>query len=104
MHIARGLPHNVGLPDRDLAVFVSGTAEMAAYRRDLEWAQEYAARNRAVMLGLICKAVREQFPQVKFDVPISCHHNYVSEEIIDGEPMLVTSARVRSVQVTVNSP
>jgi tRNA-splicing ligase RtcB (3'-phosphate/5'-hydroxy nucleic acid ligase) len=90
MHIARGLAHNVGLPDRDLAVFVSGTAEMAAYRRDLEWAQEYAARNRAVMLGLICKAVREQFPQVKFDVPISCHHNYVSEETIDGEQMLVT--------------
>ena len=90
MHIARGLPHNVGLPDRDLAVFVSGTAEMAAYRRDLEWAQEYAARNRAVMLGLICKAVREQFPQVRFDVPISCHHNYVSEETIDGEQMLVT--------------
>lgn len=90
MHIARQLPHNTGLPDRDLAVFVSGTSEMAAYRRDLEWAQEYAARNRAVMLGLICSAVRDEFPNVRFDEPISCHHNYVSEEIIDGEPMLVT--------------
>ena len=90
MAIARTLPHNVGLPDRDLAVFVSGTAEMAAYRRDLEWAQEYAARNRAVMLGLICQAVRAELPAVRFDDPISCHHNYVSEETIDGEQMLVT--------------
>jgi RNA-splicing ligase RtcB len=33
--VARGLPHNADLPDRDLAVFVAGTPEMAAYRRDL---------------------------------------------------------------------
>ena len=45
--VARRLPHNADLPDRDLAVFVSGTPEMDAYRRDLTWAQEYAARNRA---------------------------------------------------------
>ncbi|MEV6065309.1 RtcB family protein [Nocardia sp. NPDC052001] len=92
MAVARVLPHNQDLPDKDLAVFVSGTPEMAAYRRDLTWAQEYAARNRAVMLALVCKAVREEFSEreVVFDTPISCHHNYVAEEIIDGVPMLVT--------------
>ncbi len=90
VRIAQGLAHNQSLPDRDLAVFLRDTTEMVAYRHDLEWAQEYAARNRAVMLGLICRAVRAEFSQVRFDVPISCHHNYVSEEIIDGEPMLVT--------------
>ncbi|MFD6400370.1 RtcB family protein [Nocardia sp. NPDC060249] len=92
MAVARALPHNQSLPDRDLAVFVSGTAEMDAYRRDLTWAQEYAARNRAVMLSLVCRAVRDEFAgrEVRFDEPISCHHNYVAEEIIDGEPMLVT--------------
>lgn len=90
VRIAQGLPHNQSLPDRDLAVFLRDTPEMVAYRHDLDWAQEYAARNRAVMLGLICGAVRAEFSHVRFDVPISCHHNYVSEEIIDGQPMLVT--------------
>ncbi|WP_062992770.1 RtcB family protein [Nocardia anaemiae] len=90
--VARALPHNQDLPDRDLAVFLSGTPEMEAYRRDLTWAQEYAARNRTVMLSLVCGAVRAEFAgrEVHFDEPISCHHNYVAEEEIDGVPMLVT--------------
>ncbi|MGM7644538.1 RtcB family protein [Nocardia sp. JW2] len=92
MAIARALSHNQSLPDRDLAVFLSGTPEMDAYRRDLTWAQEYAARNRAVMLSLVCRAVRDEFGErpVRFEEPISCHHNYVAEEIIDDVPMLVT--------------
>ncbi|QSB14716.1 RtcB family protein [Natronosporangium hydrolyticum] len=87
---ARRLPHNADLPDRDLAVFVAGTPEMTAYRRDLAWAQEYAARNRAVMLALLCGVLRDQVPQVRFDEPISCHHNYVAEETYDGVELLVT--------------
>ncbi|RJO69866.1 RtcB family protein [Nocardia panacis] len=92
MTVAGSLPHNRDLPDRDLAVFLSGTPEMDAYRRDLTWAQEYAARNRAVMLSLVCRAVRDEFAErpVRFQTPISCHHNYVAEELIDGVPMLVT--------------
>lgn len=70
--VARRLPYNTDLPDRDLAVFLAGTPEMDAYRRDLWWAQEYARRNRAVMLALLCGVVREQFPQVRYDEPISC--------------------------------
>ncbi|MEU4776152.1 RtcB family protein [Micromonospora sp. NPDC023644] len=88
--VARRLPHNTDLPDRDLAVFLAGTPEMDAYRRDLWWAQEYARRNRAVMLALLCQVVREQFPQVSYDEPISCHHNYVAEERYDGVDVLVT--------------
>ncbi|WP_280414587.1 RtcB family protein [Nocardia carnea] len=92
MAVARKLPHNQNLVDRDLAVFLANTPEMAAYRHDLTWAQEYAARNRAVMLALVSEAVRKQFPtrEVRFDTPISCHHNYVAEEKIDSVPMLVT--------------
>ncbi|MFE3102480.1 RtcB family protein [Nocardia tengchongensis] len=92
MAVARTLPHNQDLPHRDLSVFLSGTPEMDAYRRDLTWAQEYAARNRAVILALVCRAVRDEFDglAVHFDEPISCHHNYVAEEVIDGIPMLVT--------------
>ncbi|GAA0578632.1 RtcB family protein [Kribbella sandramycini] len=91
MKIARELPHNADLPDRDLAVFLAGTPQMTAYRRDLTWAQQYASRNRAVMLALVMQAVRESFAQeITFDEPISCHHNYVAEERIDDVDLLVT--------------
>ncbi|HEX5595105.1 MAG TPA: RtcB family protein, partial [Micromonosporaceae bacterium] len=90
MWVARNLPHNADLPDRDLAVFLAGTPEMEAYRRDLWWAQEYARRNRAVMMALLCNVMREHLPQIAFDEPISCHHNYVAEETYDGVPVLVT--------------
>jgi tRNA-splicing ligase RtcB len=90
MAVARKLPHNADLPDRDLAVFVSDTPEMAAYRRDLYWAQEYAQRNRELMLALICGVLRAELPGVRFDAPISCHHNYVAEETYDGVELLVT--------------
>lgn len=92
MRRARALPHNADLPDPDLAVFVSGTPEMEAYRRDLFWAQEYAARNRATMVALIQQAVRDAMPTagVRYDEPISCHHNYVAEENHGGVDLLVT--------------
>jgi tRNA-splicing ligase RtcB len=92
MRIAKAMPHNADLPDRNLAVFLAGTPEMDAYRRDLTWAQEYASRNRAVMLALLMHAVTESFPEldVTFEKPISCHHNYVAEETIDGVDLLVT--------------
>jgi tRNA-splicing ligase RtcB len=63
---------------------------MAAYRHDLYWAQDYARRNRAVMLRLVCDVLRADFPQIRFEEPISCHHNYVSEENHFGEDVLVT--------------
>jgi tRNA-splicing ligase RtcB (3'-phosphate/5'-hydroxy nucleic acid ligase) len=89
---ARSLPHNADLADRDLAVFVAHTPQMAAYRRDLFWAQEYARRNRAVMLALLQSVVRRAFQgrAVTFGEPISCHHNYVAEEVHDGVEVLVT--------------
>lgn len=90
MEVARGLAHNDGLVDRDLAVFLAGTPEMAAYRHDLYWAQDYARRNRTVMLRLACDVLRRHFPDVEFDEPISCHHNYVAEETHFGEEVLVT--------------
>lgn len=90
MEIAAKQPHNADLPDRDLAVFLADTPEMAAYRRDLFWAQEYAARNRATMVSLIKQAVADVVPWVRFDDAISCHHNYVAEEHYDGVDLLVT--------------
>jgi tRNA-splicing ligase RtcB len=92
MEKARALFHNQSLPDRDLAVFLAGTPQFDAYRRDLFWAQEYAALNRAVMLERLKNVVRKAFPKarVEFDEPVSCHHNYVAEEHHFGEDLLVT--------------
>lgn len=87
---AKRLPHNADLPDPDLAVFINDTPTMDAYRRDLFWAQDYARRNRAVMMALLRNVMRKQFSRIGFEPEISCHHNYVAEEVHDGEEMLVT--------------
>ncbi|MFD6435501.1 RtcB family protein [Streptomyces venezuelae] len=90
--VAQKLSHNQGLVDRDLAVFVSDTPQMAAYRNDLFWAQEYAKHNRAIMMALFKDVVRKEFKKAKptFEQEISCHHNYVAEERYDGVDLLVT--------------
>ncbi|GAB3993887.1 RtcB family protein [Glycomyces albus] len=87
---AKDLPHNADLPDPNLAVFVADTPQMQAYRRDLFWAQDYARRNRAVMMALLRKAVQKRFRKIRFDPEISVHHNYVAEERHDGQELLVT--------------
>ncbi|MGV0108904.1 RtcB family protein [Arthrobacter sp. CP30] len=90
--IAKTLPQNQDLPDRDLAVFLKGSPEMDAYRRDLDWAQEFAMRSRKIMMELFKDTLRSSLPtaDIRFDNEISCHHNYVAEEEVDGRPMLVT--------------
>ena len=89
--IARRLPHNQALSDRDLAVFLAGTPEMDAYRRDLFWAQEYARSTAQMMLRLLerrgAQSSGRRSPSTE---PISCHHNYVAEEVHDGVDLLVT--------------
>ena len=92
VHMARAkkLKHNRALADPDLAVFLAGTEEMAAYRRDLEWAQRYAMINRRLMFDLYMQVMRRRFPQVHFEDPVLCHHNYVAEETHHGEALLVT--------------
>jgi tRNA-splicing ligase RtcB len=94
IYAAKGLEHNLGLPDRDLAVFLAGTPQMDAYLRDLYWAQEYAARNRAVMMALFQGVVSTAFAsrglEVTYGEQISAHHNYVAEETYDGVDLIVT--------------
>ncbi len=92
VHIGRAkkLAHNRDLPDKDLAVFLSGTPEMADYRRDLFWAQRYAHKNRETMLDLYREVLLRFRPGTAFDAPVLCHHNYVAEEVHYGEQVLVT--------------
>lgn len=88
---AKELPQNQDLPDKNLAVFLAGTPEMDNYRNDLTWAQEYAFRNRAMMMGLVKEAVDQVLGGItRYGTGISCHHNYVSEETYDGQKLLIT--------------
>lgn len=87
---ARTLEHNLGLPDRDLAVFLAGSQEMAAYLHDLYWAQDYARLNREVMMHLVRDVMGAVFPQVSYGETVSCHHNYVSEERYEDVDVIVT--------------
>ncbi len=90
MEVASRLNHNQALEDRDLAVFLAGTPAFEAYRRDLYWAQEYARVNRRLMLHLLEQVMRRFWPRMSLQPAISCHHNYVAEEIHFGEDLLVT--------------
>jgi tRNA-splicing ligase RtcB len=90
IEVAQRLQHNQALVDRDLAVFLAGTPVFESYRRDLFWAQAYALLNRRVMLHLLSQVVRRFWPKIVLDAPISCHHNYVAEEVHFGEELLLT--------------
>jgi tRNA-splicing ligase RtcB len=81
------------LPDKDLAHFVSGTPEFAAYWHDLQWAQEYARFNRDVMMARFKKIIEKHLAGGKPFKPllvVNCHHNYSEKEVHFGEDVYVT--------------
>ena len=90
IEVAKHQEHNFDLPDRDLAVLLEGTPEFQSYVFDVKWAQDYARLNREVMLGIFRKIMMHLFPQIKFGETISCHHNYIDNETIDGVDLIVT--------------
>ncbi len=81
------------LPDPDLAYFVAGTPEFAAYWRDLQWAQDYARYNRDVMMARFKRIVEKHLvggKQTKPLLSVNCHHNYAEKETHFGEAVYVT--------------
>lgn len=81
------------LPDLDLAYFVAGTPEFAAYWRDLQWAQDYALYNREVMMARFKRIVEKHLAGGKPTKPVlsvNCHHNYAEQEMHYGEQVYVT--------------
>jgi len=81
------------LPDPDLAYFVAGTPEFAAYWRDLQWAQDYARANREAMLARFQRVVEQHVAGGKPMKPllvVNCHHNYAEREVHFGTEVYVT--------------
>ncbi|MEQ9548591.1 MAG: RtcB family protein [Coleofasciculus sp. G3-WIS-01] len=81
------------LPDPDLAYFIAGTPEFAAYWRDLQWAQDYARYNRDVMMARFKTIVEKHLSggkPIKPLLEVNCHHNYAEKEVHFGEDVYVT--------------
>lgn len=90
---ARGLMERyfIDLEDRDLAYFVEGTEEFDDYITAMLWAQDYALRNRDVMMDAVLGQVRG-FIGYDFDETqrINCHHNFTERENHRGHNMWIT--------------
>jgi tRNA-splicing ligase RtcB (3'-phosphate/5'-hydroxy nucleic acid ligase) len=81
------------LPAPDLAYFIQGTPEFAAYWKDLKWAQSYAMKNREIMMARLLKVFNKLFNHrqpFKPELQVNCHHNYVALEEHYGERVFVT--------------
>jgi tRNA-splicing ligase RtcB (3'-phosphate/5'-hydroxy nucleic acid ligase) len=81
------------LPAPDLAYFIQGTPEFAAYWKDLKWAQAYAMKNREIMMARLLKVFNKMFNHrqpFSPELAVNCHHNYVALEEHYGEKVFVT--------------
>jgi tRNA-splicing ligase RtcB len=89
-HLAEEHPINRDLPDKRIAVFPRESPDFADYWRDMQTAQEYARLNRQLMMDLLLSALHaEGLDYAPVDMRVSCHHNYATEEVIDGEKLIV---------------
>lgn len=84
--------HIANLPDRDLAYFTEGSRHFDDYVEAVGWAQDYARRNRALMMQAVVAAARKEITKpFTADVEaVNCHHNYVQRESHFGREVLVT--------------
>ncbi|MCE2572292.1 RtcB family protein [Motilimonas eburnea] len=84
--------HQINLPDMDLAYLSEGSEYFDDYVEAVEWAQDFAAKNREIMMFNAIAALRKQLP-VDFstaELAVNCHHNYISREHHFGKDCFVT--------------
>jgi tRNA-splicing ligase RtcB len=84
--------HERNLPDMDLAYFEEGAQYFGDYVRAVSWAQQFAQRNREVMMTNLIATVRKVItkPFESHVEAVNCHHNYVQMERHFGEDVFVT--------------
>jgi len=92
--------HIANLPNRDLAYFEEGNEHFDDYVEAVGWAQDYARRNRDVMMQNVISAVRSVIdkPFSADAGAVNCHHNYVQREKHFGAEILVTRKGAVSAQ------
>ena len=86
------LRNNANLPDQDLAYFEEGAQYFGDYVRAVSWAQQFAQRNREVMMANLIATVRKVItkPFESHVEAVNCHHNYVQQERHFGQDVFVT--------------
>jgi tRNA-splicing ligase RtcB (3'-phosphate/5'-hydroxy nucleic acid ligase) len=92
--------HMANLPDKDLAYFTEGSQHFDDYVEAVGWAQDYARRNRLVMMERVIAAARATLRK-PFEAQleaVNCHHNYVQQETHFGARILVTRKGAVSAQ------
>lgn len=84
--------HQINLPDLDLAYLKEGSELFEDYVEAVEWAQDFARKNREVMMTNAIKAFRQVInkPFNVDELAVNCHHNYISREHHFGKDCYVT--------------
>lgn len=83
----------INLPDKDLAYLPEGSQYYNDYVQAVGWAQEYARRNRELMLQNTMFAIARTLGRMirwYDDTAVNCHHNYIEMENHFGKNMWVT--------------
>lgn len=83
----------LNVPDQDLAYLAEGSAHFDAYWKAVSWAQQYAKKNRELMMQAVIAAVQKEKgipPFSAISSAVNCHHNYVAREQHYGAEVLVT--------------
>ncbi|MBD0859988.1 RtcB family protein [Gordonia sp. zg691] len=89
---------SIQLPNADLAYLAQGTPELAAYLRELKWAQRFAFENRAEMMDRFVEVFADWYASDAGEVDavplevdrINCHHNYTVKETHGGKDVWLT--------------
>lgn len=92
--------HIANLPDKELAYFEEGSRHFDDYVEAVQWAQDFARQNRALMMHAVIEAARHVIGK-PFDASleaVNCHHNYVQKEQHFGQEILVTRKGAVSAQ------
>lgn len=93
IELAKGemLKNDIHLPDKDLSYLKEGTEYFDDYVKAVNWAQVYAARNRADMVRRVLTVLRRHLPAFNAQkLAINCHHNYVQKETHFGQEVWLT--------------
>jgi len=85
----------IRLEDPNLAYLAEGTPQFDAYWNDLQWAQAYAMKNRAIMMQRVLRAVAKVLlndwrAPIEPLLQVNCHHNYAEREHHFGHNVIVT--------------
>ncbi len=81
---------HLALEDPDLAYFLDGTPDFAAYIGDMLWAQDYALQNRELMMDAALQDVFRYVGAGREERRINCHHNFAALEVHGGRSLWIT--------------